>query len=175
MDICLNENGFVLPNVHSHYVCCTVTKDMINEILRINAIRTVNVFEMTKCFVEFLFRFKTAVCPILGGSFSVQVFNSFDYMEDWSYIESPTIVSDGCEEFVIHTTVTHCCITLKIGSKNEFGENLLWSKILDGLQKNYKKILETFFAVFNCVNLLKHANSKTICIDCNFSAFYFLI
>ena len=116
MDISYNENGFALPAVHSHYVCCTVTKDMINEILRINAIRTVNAFEITKCFVEFLFRFKTAVCSILGGSFSVQVFHSFDYMENWAYIESATIVSNGCEEFIIHQLVTHCCIAWKISS-----------------------------------------------------------
>ena len=33
----------------------SVTKDMINEILRTNAIRAVNSFEITKYFVEFLF------------------------------------------------------------------------------------------------------------------------
>ena len=164
----------VLPAVHSRYVCCTVTKDMINEIFRTNAIRTVNAFEITKCFVDFLFRFKTVVCSIIGGSFSVQVFHSFDYMEDWSYIESATIVSDGCVEFVIHQPVTHCCIALKTESRNEFGENILWNKIRDGLQKNYKKTIE-IFAVFNFVDLPKHANSTTIRINCNFSAIYFLI
>ena len=41
----------VLPAGHSRHVCCTVTKDMINEIFRTNAIRTVNAFEITKCFV----------------------------------------------------------------------------------------------------------------------------
>ena len=129
MNKCHNENGFVLPAVYSRYVFCAVTKDMINEILRIIAIRTVNAFEITKYFVEFLFQFKTAVCSILGSSFSVQVFHSFDYMDDWSYIESTTIVSDGCEEFVIHQPVTHSCIALKIESKNEYDENLLCNKI----------------------------------------------
>ena len=95
-------------------------------------------------------------------------------MEDWSYIESATIVSDGCEEFVIHQPVTHCCIALKIESRNEFGENILWNKIRDGLQKNYKKTIE-IFAVFNFVNLPKHANCTAIRINCNFSAIYFLI
>ena len=33
----------------------SVTKDMINEILRTSAIRAVNSFEITKYFVEFLF------------------------------------------------------------------------------------------------------------------------
>ena len=33
----------------------SVTKDMINEILRTNAIRAVNSFEITKYFVQFLF------------------------------------------------------------------------------------------------------------------------
>ena len=33
----------------------SITKDMINEILRTNAIRAVNSFEITKYFVEFLF------------------------------------------------------------------------------------------------------------------------
>ena len=98
-DICHNKNGFVLPAVHSRYVCCTVAKDMINKILRISTIKTINAFKITKRFIEFLFRFKTAVWSILGGSFSVQVFHSFDYMEDWSYIESDTVVSDGCEQF----------------------------------------------------------------------------
>ena len=70
-----------------------------------------------KCFVEFLFRFKTVVCSTLGGTFSVQVFHCFYYMEDWSYIESATMISDGCEEFVIHQPVTHSCIALKIESK----------------------------------------------------------
>ena len=70
MDICYNKNGFVLPAVHSRFVCSTVTEDMINEILKINSLRTVNAFEITKCFVEFLFRFKTAVSSILGFSFS---------------------------------------------------------------------------------------------------------
>ena len=74
MDICHNDNGFVLPAVHSRFVFWTATEHMINDILRINAIRTVNAFEITKCFVEFLFQFKTAVCSILGGSFSVQFF-----------------------------------------------------------------------------------------------------
>ena len=55
MNKCHNENGFVLPAVYSRYVFCAVTKDMINEILRIIAIRTVNAFEITKYFVEFLF------------------------------------------------------------------------------------------------------------------------
>ena len=68
------------------------------------------------CFDEFLLRFKTAVGSILGGSFSVQVFHFLHYIEDWSYIESATIVSNGCEEFVIHQPVTHCCIALKIKS-----------------------------------------------------------
>ena len=77
MDICHNGNGFVLPVFHFHYVCCTVTEEMINEILKNNAIKTVNSFETTKCFDEFLLRFKTAVGSILGGSFSVQVFHSF--------------------------------------------------------------------------------------------------
>ena len=54
-------------------------------------------------------------------------------MEDWSYIESAAIVSDACEEFVIRQLVTHSCIALKIESKNEFDENLLWKKIRDGL------------------------------------------
>ena len=94
-------------------------------------------------------------------------------MEDWSYIESATIVSHGCVKFVIHQPVTHYCIALKTEPKNEVGENVLWNKIRDGLQKNYKKILETF-AVFNCANLPKHANSTTIRIDCNFPAIYFL-
>ena len=172
LDICHNENGFVFPAVYSCCVSCAVTKDMINKILRINAIRTVNVFEIAKCFVEFLFRFKTAVCSILGGGFNVQVFHSFNHMEDWSYIESATIVCDRCEEFLIHQPVTHSCTTLKIESKNEFGENL-WNKIRDGLQKNHKKILETS-AAFDCVNLPKHENNTNIHIDCNFSAIYFL-
>ena len=64
-------------------------------------------------------------------------------MEDWSYIESATIVSHGCVKFVIHQPVTHYCIALKTEPKNEVGENVLWNKIRDGLQKNYKKILET--------------------------------
>ena len=85
-------------------------------------------------------------------------------MDDWSYIECTTIVSDGCEEFVIHQPVIHSCIALKIESKNEFDENLLWNKIRDGLQKNYKKILETF-AVFNCANIPRHANSTSIPIE----------
>ena len=77
MDICHNGNGFVLPAVHFCYVCCTVTEEMINEILKNNAIKNFNSFETTKCFDEFLLRFKTAVGSILGGSFSVQVFHSF--------------------------------------------------------------------------------------------------
>ena len=60
MDICHKKN--------SRHVCCTVTEDMVNEILRNNAIKTVNTFEITTCFVEFLFLFKAAVCLILGGS-----------------------------------------------------------------------------------------------------------
>ena len=145
---------------------------MVNEILRNNAIKTVNAFEITTCFVEFLFLFKAAVCLILGGSSYVQLFHSFDFMEDWLYIESASIHNDRCEEFLIHQPVTHSCTALKIEFKNEFNENLVWCKIHDGLQKNCKKILETF-AVFNCVNLPNHANSKNIHIDCNFSVIYF--
>ena len=37
MDMCHNENGFILSSVHSDYGCCAVTKDMINELLRIKA------------------------------------------------------------------------------------------------------------------------------------------
>ena len=94
-------------------------------------------------------------------------------MEDWLYTESATIHNDGCKEFVIYQPVTHSCIALNIGFKNEFDENLVWSKIHDGLRKNCKEILETF-AVFNCVNLPNHANSTNIRIDCNFSVIYFL-
>ena len=50
-----------------------------------------------------------------------------------------TFISDGCEQFVIQQPVTHSCIVLKIESKNEFDENLLWNKIRDGLLKKYKK------------------------------------
>lgn len=50
MDISHNKNGFVLPTVYPHYASCTVTEDMINEILRFNAIRTVDAFEITKFF-----------------------------------------------------------------------------------------------------------------------------
>ena len=94
-------------------------------------------------------------------------------MEDWSYIQSATIVCGRCEEFVIHQPVTHSCITLKIESTHEFGENLLWNKIRDGLQKNHNKILVTS-AAFDCVNLPKHENNTNIHIDCIFSAIYFL-
>ena len=86
-------------------------------------------------------------------------------MEDRLYIESASIHSDRCEEFLIHQPVTHSCTALKIDFKNEFNENLVWRKIHDGLQKNCKKILKTF-AVFNCVNLPNHANSTNIHIDC---------
>ena len=40
MDIFYNDNGFVLPAVHSRFVCSVVIEEIIREIWKFNVIET---------------------------------------------------------------------------------------------------------------------------------------
>ena len=104
-------------------------------------------FTTVKRFIKLLFEMKTSVEKILGSDYKVEVFNSLDFLHEWSYDkhifelrESDELIKlDHIEQFVVVklTLKRRCCsTTVKIYS--------LWESIYKGLVKENGIILVSY-------------------------------
>lgn len=110
MGKCETENGFQLPVVQSSFFFSVVADDIVNEIFKINAIKTQDAFT----FVDFLFRFKADISPILGVGYKADAFHALDYLENWSEEASLNVCDDGISEFIQYNEPTYSPISIKV-------------------------------------------------------------
>ena len=140
MQICQEERGFTLPAVCSYFVTVlTLPLDFPGA------------FATVKHFVKFPFEMKTSIEKVLGSDYKVEVYNSLDFLDDWSYNKHAFELREGDElikldhieqSIVVKLTSRRCCLTtVRIYS--------LWEGIYEGLAKKRNKILVSY-KVFTC-------------------------
>ena len=135
MQICQEERGFTLPAVCSYFVTVlTLPLDFPGA------------FATVKHFVKFPFEMKTSIEKVLGSDYKVEVYNSLDFLDDWSYNKHAFELREGDElikldhieqSIVVKLRLRRCCsTTVKIYS--------LWESIYEGLVKEYGNILVSY-------------------------------
>ena len=140
MQICQEERGFTLPAVCSYFVTVlTLPLDFSGA------------FATVKHFIKFPFEMKTSIEKVLGSDYKVEVYNSLDFLDDWSYNKHAFELREGDElikldhieqSIVVKLTSRRCCLTtVRIYS--------LWEGIYEGLAKERNKILVSY-KVFTC-------------------------
>ena len=87
MDRCKTKCGFSLPAVYSHFVMSQIDSDVVNKIIRVNNIDMCGAMLTIRTFVDFLCNLKTYIEKILGDGFIVKVYNSLNFMEEWSFYD----------------------------------------------------------------------------------------
>ena len=86
---CQNRHGFLLPAIYSRFVGQGTDIDTINEFLKVKNLNMIHgAMNPIKCFLNFLIDFKSQIEQVLGGVYYIDVFHSFDYMEEWSYYQT---------------------------------------------------------------------------------------
>ena len=161
MDRCKAKCGFSLLAVYFRFVTSQIDFDIVNEIIRVNNIDTRGVMLSIRTFVHFLFNMKTCIEKILDDSFTVKVYNSLDFMEEWSFHDH---AFELCEhgnlkklpkiDQSIAVTIRYAgdficqdedCMILHDGDMRKVFVQCfcLWQKISKGM-KNYQHVLETF-------------------------------
>ena len=140
MQICQKEGGSTLRAVCSYFVAVfTLPLDFPGA------------FATVKHFIKFPFEMKTSIETVLGSDYKVEVYNSLDFLDDWSYNKHAFELREGDELFkldhigqstVVKLTSRRCCLTtVKVYS--------LWEGIYEGLAKEHNKILVSY-KVFIC-------------------------
>ena len=90
-----------------------------------------------KNFIKFLFEMEICIEKVLAKEYSVEVFNSLDYMEEWSFISHVFELCDhgnlkkipNIEQSVVVTlTSKNCCSTTMVKIYT------LWERIFHGFE-----------------------------------------
>ena len=103
-------------------------------------------FTTVKHFIKFLFETKTSIEKVLGSDYKAEVYNSLDFLDEWSYNKNTFELHEGDELIkvdhieqptVVKLTSRRCCsTTFKIYS--------LWESIYKGLAKEHGNILVSY-------------------------------
>ena len=85
MDRCKGKCGFTLPAICSRFITKSVDTNHIDAVINHNNVDMPGAFTTVKYFIRLLLQMKTCIEKILGEEYLVEVLNSLDYMEEWSF------------------------------------------------------------------------------------------
>ena len=131
-------------------LCKDVRKSVVLLCLRSihdNRCDFLSAFTTVKHFINFLFEMKTSIEKVLGSDYKVEVYNSLDFLDEWSYDKRAFELREGDEPIKLDhieqsivvklTSKRRCCsTTVKIYS--------LWESIYKGLVKENGIILVSY-------------------------------
>ena len=148
---CRKERGSTLPAIFLYFVTKTLGLNFLESVIHNDRCDLPGTFTTVKHFTKFLFGMKTSIEKVLGSDYKVEVYNSLDILDEWSYDKHVFELREGDElikpdhieqSIVVKLTSRRCCLTtVRIYS--------LWEGIYEGLAKERNKILVSY-KVFTC-------------------------
>ena len=145
-DRCKQKCGFSLPAIYSRFITRVVNINVINTVIYENNIDMPGSITTVSNFIKFLYNMNVCLEKVLGEDYSVEVFNSLDFMDEWSFNKhSFTLCKHGNlvklphieQSIVIKLTLKHCgSPTTKIYSQ--------WESIFNTLNQDHKNVLDTY-------------------------------
>ena len=137
MQRCKKERDFTLPVIYSYFATKPLDLNFVESVMHNNRWDFPGAFTIVKYFIKFLFEMKTFIEKVLGSDYNVEIYNSLDFLDEWSYNkhafelhESDELIKlDHIEQSIVaKLTSKRCCsTTVKIYS--------LWESIYEGLAK----------------------------------------
>ena len=146
MQRCKKKRGFTLPGIYPYFVTKPLNLNFVKSVIQNNRCNLPGAFTTVKHFIKFLFEMKTSIEKVLGSDYKVEVYNSLDFLDEWSYDKHAFELCEGDkliklyhieESIVVKLTSGSCCsTTVKINS--------LWESIYEGLAKEHGNILVSY-------------------------------
>ena len=149
MDGCKGKCGFTLPAVYSRFVTKSVGANHIDAVIYHNNVDMTGAFTIVKYFIRLLFQMKNCIEKILGEEYSVEVFNSLGYMEEWSFNKHTfKLCEHGELKKLPHIERS---VTIRVSSRYCDSPTIeiypLSDRICKGLNKNHRDVL-TLYQMF---------------------------
>ena len=143
---CKKERGSTLPAIFLYFVTKSLGLNFLESVIHNDRCVLPGTFTTVKHFTKFLFEMKTSIEKVLGSDYKVEVYNSLDILDEWSYDKHVFQLREGDElikpdhieqSIVMKLTSRRCCsTTVKIYS--------LWESIYEGLAKDHGNILVSY-------------------------------
>ena len=139
------ERGFTLPAVFSYFVTkpFDLNSNSVESVIHNNSCDFPGAFTSVKHFIKFLFEMKTSIEKVFGSDYKVEVHNSLDFLDEWSYDKHAFELCEGDE--LIKRDHIEQFIVVKLTSKRCYSTTVktcsLWESIYEGLAKEHGNIL----------------------------------
>ena len=143
---CKKERGSTLPAIFLYFVTKSLGLNFLESVIHNDRCVLPGTFTTVKHFTKFLFEMKTSIEKVLGSDYKVEVYNTLDFLDEWSYDKHAFELCEGDkliklyhieESIVVKLTSGSCCsTTVKINS--------LWESIYEGLAKEHGNILVSY-------------------------------
>ena len=95
MQRCKKELGFILPVICPYFVTKSLNLNFVESI--IHRCDFPGTFTTVKHFIKFLFEMKTSMKNVPGSDYKVEVYNSLDFLVEWSYHKHTFKLREGDE------------------------------------------------------------------------------
>ena len=126
MQRCKKDRGFTLPEIKNYFITKPLDLNFIESVIRNNMCDFPGAFTSVKHFIRFLFEMKTSIKKVLGSDYKVEVYNTLDFLVEWSYDKHIFQLRDGDKMIMLDnreqsiavklTSRQRCSTTIKIYS-----------------------------------------------------------
>ena len=120
------ERGFTFPAIYPYFIREPLDLNFVESAIYNIRCDFPGAFTTVKHFVKFLFEMKTCIENVLGSDYKVEVYNTLDFLDEWSYkkhafelCEGDEMINlDHIEQSVAVKLTSKCCCstTVKIYS-----------------------------------------------------------
>ena len=135
-----------MPAIYPYFVTKPLDLNLVESVIHNNRCDFAGAITTVKHFIKFLFEMKTSIEKVFGSDYKIEVYNSLDFLHEWSYDKHAFELREGDklikldhieQSIVVKLTLRRCCsTTVKIYS--------LWESIYEGLAKEHGNILVSY-------------------------------
>ena len=94
---CKEERGFTLPAIYPYFVTKPLDLIFVESVIHNNRCDFPGVFTTVKRFIKLLFEMKTSIEKLLGSDYKAEVYNTLDFLDEWSYDKHAFELCEGDE------------------------------------------------------------------------------
>ena len=131
MQRCKKERGFTLPAIYPYFITKPLDLNFAESAIHNIRCDFHGAFTTVKHFIKFLFEMKTSIENVLGSDYKVEVYNTLDFLDKWSYNKHAFELCEGDE--MINLDHIKQSIAVKLTSKRCCSTNVkiysLWESI----------------------------------------------
>ena len=89
MQRCKKEHCFTLPTISPYLITKITNLNFVESAIFNSRCDFSGGFTTVKHFIKFLFEMKTSIEKVLGSDYKVEVYDTLDFMDEWSYDKHP--------------------------------------------------------------------------------------